>query len=296
MKFIHKQLFCLHCGNKNTVWRGFRYSEVGKRHLRLCKNCGRTFTPDDGFLRMRFKKEIIIESVGLYVAGLSLSAVKNHMWQQHNVKISRPIILYWTNKFSRILQEFIDQLRPSIKGPVHADEVFLKVHGNQVYYWGMKDRKTKFKISAKLTTNRDYKGAKTMFHKLKYGCEGIPDKIITDKLAHYRKAYRSNFYRQRGTCKLVHGVPIACKKYGLEHNNNCAERDNERIKQRYKTMRGFKNFDHAESFLALLDICYNFVTPHMGIGNKTPADEADIDLRLSRNKLLSLIEKAILCT
>lgn len=259
----------------------------------MCHNCNAYFTPDDGFLRMRFKKEVIIESVALFVAGLSLTKVRNHMWHHHNVKISRPIILYWVNKFSEILQDFVDQLKPEVKGVVHADEVFLKVEGNQVYYWGMKDRKTKFKISAKLTEKREYKGAKTLFCKLKYSCIGIPEKIVTDKLAHYKKAYQSNFYRQRGRCKLVHGVPIACKKYGLEHNNNCAERDNERIKQRYKTMRGFKSLDSAENILALIDVCYNFVDPHMGLNGNTPAEEADLNLDLGRNRLRSLIEKAV---
>lgn len=290
---IPKRFVCPKCKSTESIWKGYRYNKSGKKRKRKCLKCNTYFTPNDGFLRMRFKKEVIIEAVGLFIAGLSLSRVKNHMWQHHNVKISRPIILYWVDKFSKILQEFVDQLKPTIKGISHADEVFLKVKGNQVYYWGMKDRKTKFKISAKLTDKREYKGAKSLFHKLKYGCNGIPEKIITDKLAHYKKAYRSYFYRQRGSCKLIHGVPIACKKYGLKYNNNCSERDNERIKQRYKTMRGFGNFDSAETILALMDICYNFVDPNMSLKGGTPAEEADLDLNLKRNKLRSLIKKAI---
>jgi hypothetical protein len=94
----------------------------------------------------------------------------------------------------------------------------------------------------------------------------------------------------RGKCKLIHGVPIACKKHGLKHNNNCAERDNERIKQRYKTTRGFKNSASAEDFLRLVDNCYNFVHPHMGLNGKTPAEEANISLKLERNKLMNLIK------
>ncbi|MDP2766349.1 MAG: hypothetical protein Q8O41_02710, partial [Candidatus Methanoperedens sp.] len=86
------------------------------------------------------------------------------------------------------------------------------------------NRKTKFKIAGILTKRRTLSGAKHVFEKIRNGCKGIPEKIITDKLGHYRRAYNMFFYRLRGSCKLVHGVPIGCKKYGLEHNNNCAER------------------------------------------------------------------------
>lgn len=155
---------------------------------------------------------------------------------------------------------------------------------------GSQGQKTKFKIAGKLTKKRTLSGAKYIFDKIRNGCKGIPAKIITDKLGHYRRAYNIFFYRVRGKCKLIHGVPIACKKYGLEHNNNCAERDNERIKQRYKTTRGFKNSESAENILRLIDNCYNFVHPHMGLRGKTPAEKAGINLKLERNKLMNLIK------
>ena len=44
-----------------------------------------------------------------------------------------------------------------------------------------------------------------------------------DKFADYKSAFSRNFYR---ICKLNFGVPIACKKYNLEHNNNPIERYN----------------------------------------------------------------------
>lgn len=281
---------CPKCGSRDSVWRGYRYNKSGKKRLRKCKKCGVNFTPDDGFLRRRFQKEHIVEAVSLYQSGLSLSKVKDHMWQHHGVKISRWMILLWCRDYSNLIDKFTQTLKPEIKGNVHADEVIVKTKGKKNWYWGAKDKKTKFKIAGKLTKKRTLSGAKYIFDKIRNGCKGIPAKIITDKLGHYRRAYNIFFYRVRGKCKLIHGVPIACKKHGLEHNNNCAERDNERIKQRYKTTRGFKNSDSAEDILRLMDNCYNFVHPHMGLRGKTPAEEADINLKLERNKLMNLIK------
>jgi len=245
---------------------------------------------------MRFKKEHIVEAVSLRVIGLSISQVVNHMWQHHGVKVDEKTVRDWVKKYSRLIRKFTDKLKPKLKGNIHSDEVIVKVRKKKAYYWGSKDRKTKFKIAGVLTEGRDYeKGTKKLFQKIKDKCydeikqkkeEGIPIKFISDKLGHYKKAFNKFFLH---VAELAHGVPIACKKYGLEHNNNCMERDNERIKQRYKTMRGFKDFDDAEETLSLIDDCYNFVNPHMSLNGRTPAEEAGLDLNLGRNKLLHLI-------
>lgn len=44
-----------------------------------------------------------------------------------------------------------------------------------------------------------------------------------------KRAFNRYFYR---IAKLVHGVPIACRQYGLRHENNKIERHNEDNKQR----------------------------------------------------------------
>ena len=62
--------------------------------------------------------------------------------------------------------------------------------------------------------------------------------FVSDKLGQYKSAFNRHFYR---IARLVHGVPIACRQYGLKFNNNPIERHNEDIKQRYKVVRHFKS-------------------------------------------------------
>jgi len=112
--------------------------------------------------------------------------------------------------------------------------------------------------------------------------------FVCDKFANYKTAFNKLFLR---TCKLNFGVPIACKKYNLKHNNNPVERYNGKIKDRIKNIRsGFKDFDGARNFMNLRRVIHNFVNPHQELQGKTPAEKAGIDLELERNKLLSLIE------
>jgi len=54
---------------------------------------------------------------------------------------------------------------------------------------------------------------------------------------------------------------------------------------------GFRSFEKAEAFLNLKHILHNFVNPHLGLNEKTPAEAAEIDLKLDKNKLLNLIRK-----
>lgn len=147
-KCMAKQYKCPYCGSKETTWRGYRYTKrTGKKHLRICKMCKRKFTPDDGFLRRHYKKEYIVEAVSLRINGLSISKTIDHMWQIHGVRFTRKTLIDWTRYYSRLINKFTNKLRPEIKGTVHGDEVIVKVKGKRAYYWGAKDRKTKFKLA-----------------------------------------------------------------------------------------------------------------------------------------------------
>jgi len=168
-----------------------------------------------------------------------------------------------------------------------------------VYRWNAKDKKTRFKLYGFTTRKRSYrKGALRLYYYLKRKFydqfkkrkkEGKPIKFISDKLGHYKKGYKKTF---RNVAELIHGVPIACKKHRLKHNNNCAERDNERIKQRYKIMRSFGDLKSANEILDFLDIFYNFLDEVRLDGEKrfrTPAQRAGIKIKFRRYKLLKLI-------
>lgn len=110
---------------------------------------------------------------------------------------------------------------------------------------------------------------------------------MSDGFENYKNAFNKLFCF---VAKLVFGIPIKLKKHGVKHNNNAIERYNSDIDDRTKTMRHFGSFNGAEYFLDLKHIIHNFVNPHMQLKGRTPAEEASIDLKLRRNKLLNLIK------
>ncbi len=154
------------------------------------------------------------------------------------------------------------------------------------------DKRTKKKCYEFLKQIKDNCGNQilTKYYIQKY-CKGDEDNrinFVCDKFANYKSAFNKLFYR---IANLSFGVPIACKKYNLEHNNNPIERYNGKINDRIKNIRsGFGSFDGARYFMDLRRIINNFVNPHQELKDKTPAEMAEIFLPLRRNRLLSLIE------
>lgn len=166
------------------------------------------------------------------------------------------------------------------------------------------DSKTKFVLAHSFVEKRTKKKCYEFLKQIKGSCydqilyvykkekhKKVEDRELIeftcDKFANYKSAFSKLFYR---ICKLNFGVPIACKKYNLKHNNNPIERYNGKIKDRIKNIRsGFKSFEDAKCFMDLRRTIYNYVNPHQELNGKTPAEMAEIILPLKRNKLLRLI-------
>jgi transposase-like protein len=197
-------------------------------------------------------------------------------------------------------------MQPIIKGRIHYDEKVIHLGARHCYDLNAIDHKTKYVLAHSFVEKRTLPTCKSFLSQIKKTCytqilkqynkerhkQAKDKKLITfvsDKFPLYKSAWTALFFR---TTKLRFGVPIACKKYGLTHNNNPIERYNGDLKDRLKTMRGgFGSVAGAEEFLNLKHIIHNFVNPHQTLKGKTPAEAAGIHLDLGRQKLLTLIKR-----
>ena len=187
---------------------------------------------------------------------------------------------------------------------MHYDEKYVKVKEDWNFDLNAIDNVTKFILAHLFVEKRTKQKCYAFLKQIKDNCykqileiylkerdKKVKDRkileFVCDKFENYKSAFNKLFYR---VAELHFGVPIACKKYGLKHNNNSIERYNGKLDDRLKIIRGgFGNFDGVESFMDLQRVLHNFVNPHQQIGGKTPAEMAEITLPLKRNKLLNLI-------
>lgn len=95
---------CVYCKSEEVVKNGKRGRNVGTKQSYLCTACDRQFVEPDGFERMRFRSKVILRAVHMHNDGLSLSKIKNHLWQYDNVRVSRRTINMWHKKYSIFLK------------------------------------------------------------------------------------------------------------------------------------------------------------------------------------------------
>lgn len=190
-------------------------------------------------------------------------------------------------------------MKPILKGRQHLDEKYIPMKLERDHYdLNCIDSKTKYITAHLFVEKRTFQKCVDFLNQIKITCYDQMLKMyeqnkkiifVSDGFENYRNAFNKLFFR---VAKLTFGVPISYRKYGLEHNNNPIERENGNIKDRLKIMRGgFGSFQGAEGFLNMRRVIHNFVNPHQGLKERTPAEEANINLKLKRNKLLKLIQE-----
>jgi len=187
------------------------------------------------------------------------------------------------------------------------DEKVVFVKGKKMYDLNCKDHKTKYITAHLFVKERTVEKCIAFLRQIKTTCyDQIREKYLAEKhkplkkrkritfvsdgFENYKNAFNKLFYR---IAKLTFGIPIKAKIAGRKYNNNAIERHNGKLEDRLQNMRrGFGSFEGAERFLNLNHIIHNFVNPHEGLKGKTPAQKAEITIRLGRNRLLDLIRFA----
>ena len=189
-------------------------------------------------------------------------------------------------------------------GKIHFDEKRVHVNGKLHDDLNAIDSKTKFILSELFVEKKDLISVKIFLSQIKKICykqileryleekhkSRKERKLITfvcDGCETYRTAFNILFRR---VAKLVFGIPIKYKKFGVKHNNNAIERYNREIKRRIIVFESFKSIKGAIVFLSLRTLIYNFINSHSELNGRTPAEAAGIFIPLGKNKLLDLIK------
>jgi len=127
---------CRFCRSALVIRAGWRYNRSGKKRRFQCKACGKRFTVDDGFLRMRFKRGTVTAAIDLCQVSKSLREARDwlarhwHEWPRSHVSIWR-----WLHKFGRLVKRLLERLVPRLSGRWQADEMCLFVQNKPCWNW-----------------------------------------------------------------------------------------------------------------------------------------------------------------
>jgi transposase-like protein len=269
---------CL-CGSGEVVKDGLRANKGGSIQIFECKSCGRKFSKNLGFEKMRSSPEAITMAMQLYFSGESLRGTQRALALQ-GVRVSHVAILKWIRKYVGLMDEYLKDFTPQVSDTWRADELYVKVKGDMKYLFSMMDDESRFWIAQQVSNFKENTNATQLFRKAKEAAGKEPKTLITDGLRTYGMA---------STFEFPHTTHIKeIRLTGAIHNNKM-ERMNGEIRDREKVMRGLKRTDTP--ILKGIQIYHNFVKPHEGLNGDTPADRAGIMIE-GNNKWMTMIQNA----
>jgi transposase-like protein len=276
---------CIFCSSQNIIRHGLRHNQSGNIQRYMCNDCGKWFVLNLGFERMKASPQAITSAMQLYFTGESLRNVQKFLRLQ-GVQISHVAVYKWIEKYTALMEKYLDQITPQVSDTWRADEVYMKFHGNMKYVFAMMDDETRFWIAQEVADTKDTHDARHLFQMAKERAGKQPQVLITDGLRSYRDAWLKEFRTNKLSNSTVHIRQITLAG---QHNNNKMERMNGEIRDREKVTRNLKKSDSP--ILTGLQIYHNYVRPHMGLNGKTPADLVGIQVE-GENKWFTLIQNA----
>jgi putative transposase len=194
------------------------------------------------FKRHRFPKDIITTAVRWYPRyKLSFSDVSEFLLER-GVNVSRETIREWVQKFGPQIGDILNIKRRKIGKRWHLDETYLKVAGiwKTVYRAVDEDMEV---IDVYVSDNRDKEAARRFFEICVKVTGDAPESIRSDS--------------HRGYDQVKEIFPNT-RHHKVKCLNNKAESSHVPIKQRYRPMRGFKNFGTMRLFISSFESMYRF--------------------------------------
>ena len=262
---------CKYCNSENVTKKGVRHGNQTYR----CMNCGHIFVANGKFSRMRNDKNIVVAALNFYYDGLSLRKAQRNLEQIFGERVSQVTILNWIKKYSRLVKEYMVSQVPQLSGLWHEDETMIQCKGRSIWFWEMIDEDTKFMVASHISGTRSMEDTIAIFQKGFDQSKVRPRAVFVDGSHVYGSAFNKVFWTMRKDTRpeLVQRVGIRARE-----TNNIVERLHGTLKDRTKSMRGFKAFESTKLLLEGYAVHYNCVRPHQSLGGKTPAQAARMEV------------------
>lgn len=271
---------CQYCGSENIVKNAVRHNQNGEIQRYKCKACGKRFSINLGFEKMKATPQIVTSAMQLYFTGESLRNVQKFLKLQ-GVQINHVTVLRWIRKYVKLMNSYLENVVPNVSDTWRADELYVKIKGDMKYLFAVMDDETRFWIAQEVAETKDKHDVRTLFSRAKYLMGKQPQTIITDGLATYSRSSMEVFSQAQHTRHI---------RLQGDMNNNKMERMNGEVRDREKVMRGLKKTNTP--ILKGYQLFHNYIRPHEGLDGKTPAEVCGIKVE-GKNKWITLIQNAV---
>lgn len=254
---------CKFCNSKDIMKKGLRKNKNYELQIFKCKNCNKRFSINLGFERMKASPQVITSAMQLYFSGESLRNVQ-HFLALQGVKITHKTVWNWINKYTGLMESYLEKITPQVGDKWRADELFLKIKGNQKYLYALMDDDTRFWLAKMVSDNKFKDDIRQMLKNGKNLTGKKPNVFITDGARNFHQAYMREFYTHQKEGRPIHIQHIHIDG---DMNNNKMERLNNEIRGREKVMRSLKKQDTPtlkviESIITISNLTWLWMERH----------------------------------
>ena len=113
------------------------------------------------------------------------------------VKVSHVAVYKWIQKYTELMKQYVDKLKPNVGDTWRADEVFVKFSGDMKYLFALMDDETRYWIAQEVADTKFKHDAQNLFHEGKEIAGKRPNTLITDGLPAYHDAFNKEFYTNK---------------------------------------------------------------------------------------------------
>jgi transposase-like protein len=195
---------------------GTRHNKYGDIQVWKCKACGKFFTVNLGFEKMKHDPKAITTAMQLYFSGESLRNVARSL-RLLGTQVSHMTIYRWIAKYTELMQKYLDKITPQVSDTWATDELFLKIKGNLKYLYAMMDEQTRFWIAQEVADTKYTADVRPLFQLAKAVAGKTPKTLVSDGAANFHEAYLKEFHTARLDTRTEH---IRHIRLAGDFNNN----------------------------------------------------------------------------
>ena len=144
---------CIYCRSLELIHFGIRHNKYGDLQKFSCKACGKFFTVNLGFERMKHNPQGITTAMQLYFTGESLRNTAKGL-RLIGVHVSHQTIYNWITKYAALMEKYLDKITPQVGETWRADEMSLRVKGNLKWLFALMDDETRFWIAKEVANTK----------------------------------------------------------------------------------------------------------------------------------------------
>ncbi len=221
---------CIRCESNATRKDG--QTRLGGQRWR-CNDCGRRFTTrsTSAFSNHGFPDDVIAVAVRWYVRYRLSYADVVEWFAERSLVVDRSTVYRWVQRFLPLFQAAARPHRQPIGSTWRVDETYTRLAGTWTYIERAIDQEGQV-VDAYFSERRNATAAHAFFERAIIETGVRPQRVTTDKAKCYPPALRT----------VLPNVEHRTSKY----LNNGIERDHGHLKQRLRSMRGFKRAASAE--------------------------------------------------